>query len=71
MPFPSSSLNGLSPRIPAATHSRNLRQVGREPHDLVAAAEELLLLAKASKGRANKDLAGFASRIRELMRKNR
>jgi Predicted exonuclease of the beta-lactamase fold involved in RNA processing len=37
--------------------------------DLVSAAEELLSLAKNSKGRANKDIAGFTSRIRELIHK--
>lgn len=38
-------------------------------NDLVAEAERLLQVAKAQKGRANKDNAGFASKIRELCEK--
>jgi len=39
--------------------------------DLLRAAEELLALAKTMKGRPNKDLSKFASRIRELLKKQK
>ncbi|MDD4125706.1 MAG: MBL fold metallo-hydrolase [Eubacteriales bacterium] len=75
-PFSGTSFDLESGKFVIITESVPVERIyGRDPRakaiyvDLVAAAEELLELAKASKGGSNKDLAAFTSRIRELIRK--